>query len=379
MKPFRLGVISDIHLGHPNTLTEFIIANLNRYFSCDKYFASVDMVVLAGDVYDKILMLGSMEAQLIDRWIGRVRRLAKKHNVLVRVLEGTPLHDRTQPKRFAIHHELALKDNDDKVDLKYVDKVSIEYIERFDIRVLYIPDEANGTTDVTLAQVKELMAQEGIQKVDMGFFHGAFAYQLPDLVNPLKTHDLEAYSELVEKLIYIGHVHERSLNGKAVAQGSFDRLGHGTEGMKGFVHSDFEADGTHRTRFVDNPTAMVYKTIFYDGQDIEQGLNHIGHQLKDVPDGSHVRLETDRGNPLLADVPALMLRWPTMHWKTKEKKKAKDATLNQLLLEDSPQETALVVNPGNISKLLMERLAKKNVDPTILAQCYPHLKELEEL
>ena len=90
----RVGVASDIHLGHARNKAEFIIANLNHCFSNDAYFSTVDLVVLAGDVFDNGMPLSSEDVSHIDMWVAKLLRLCHKHKVMLRVLEGTPSHDR---------------------------------------------------------------------------------------------------------------------------------------------------------------------------------------------------------------------------------------------------------------------------------------------
>src|SRR5690606_24238089 len=100
-------------------------------------------------------------------------------DVAVRVLEGTPSHDREQSKRFVVINESVGKIG---ADLVYIDELSIRYEERFDMNLLFVPDELNHDPNITLAQVQELMAERNLEKVDFAFMHGQFEYQLPSHV-----------------------------------------------------------------------------------------------------------------------------------------------------------------------------------------------------
>lgn len=374
MKGFRLAVISDIHLGHRRTPTNFIIDNLNRVFSCDKFFASVDMITFAGDVYDSLLLHNSEDSLLVDHWIARVTRLAIKHNVLIRVLEGTDLHDRKQPKRFAFFNEVLKKSASNDLDLKYVDEISIEHIERFGIDVLYIPDECNGgDTDKTLVQVREVLDAKGLSQVDFGFFHGAFSYQIPFL-KPNKVHNKEAYEEIVKRLIYIGHVHTRSTNGKIVAQGSFDRLRAGEEEAKGFVRSVFKEDGTHQTKFIDNAHAKLHSTLICNYDDMEDSLKYIDSKIKDFPSESYIRIMAKQGNPILSNLRSLQERWPIHNWSIEPQKKTEQAQITELIIDDD--FIPLSVTSDNISGLLLARISAKGIPSDLLKLCESQLKEV---
>lgn len=372
MKPFRLAAIHDIHLGHRRTLTEDIILHLNKHFTSDKFFASIDMVVLVGDVFDNLLTLGSDESIMIDLWMARLYRLARKHNVLVRIVEGTPLHDRKQSKRFEALKEIHQKSQPDEVDLKYVSDLSVEHIPRFGIDVLYVPDEwLGGRTDKTLIQVREILEAKGLTQVDFAFMHGCFRYQIAFLPDN-KVHSEQEYDKLVRYLIYIGHIHNRSVQGKIVAGGSFDRLSHGEEGMKGFVRSVFESDGTHRTKFVDNPDAKIYKTIYCHQNDVEQSLLYIDEIAKALPSLSYVRVIAPKKCPILASLAILQKRWPLLHWTCEEAKDKEqqehDAKGTALLIEDDTF-IPLSVTKENIAQLLIERISDKGVSDELLLRC----------
>ncbi len=372
MKPFRKAVIHDIHLGHKRTLTSDIIARLDTHFSCDAFFSTIDMVVFAGDVFDGPLIKGSEEAIEIDLWIARVIRLAIKHNVLIRIVEGTPLHDRKQSKHFVATDEMYKKKAQNGLDLKYIDKLSIEYIERFDINVLYVPDECNGgKTDKTLLQVYELLAAHHLQQVDFAYMHGCFGYQIEYLPEN-KVHSEKAYAEIVKHLVYIGHVHTRSTKGNIVAAGSFDRLKHNEEEMKGFVRSVFEADGTHRTKFIDNPQAKIYKSIECKSADVSECLNLLEKQTQGLPMFSAVRVVAASGNPILSSTSVLQKRWPLLQWSTKAKnpkdKKISDEDMRETMSQISEAST-LSVTADTLAGLLMERIAFIAPGASIIERC----------
>ena len=62
--------------------------------------------------------------------------MLKPYNIILRILEGTPSHDWKQSKLFIHLNDLTKAGT----DVKYIDSLSIEYIDKFGINVLY-PDE----------------------------------------------------------------------------------------------------------------------------------------------------------------------------------------------------------------------------------------------
>ena len=92
-------VLSDIHLGHNINTTENIINNLQLYFKDNyKEFSKLDMICIAGDVFDKLLVSSSIDFILSTEWLTELIVFCKQHDIILRILEGTPSHDRNQSK-----------------------------------------------------------------------------------------------------------------------------------------------------------------------------------------------------------------------------------------------------------------------------------------
>ena len=49
--------ISDIHLGHPNTLTQSIIQGLREAFPDNVETEELDIIFIVGDVFDRAVVL----------------------------------------------------------------------------------------------------------------------------------------------------------------------------------------------------------------------------------------------------------------------------------------------------------------------------------
>lgn len=364
----HIAVISDIHLGHRRNTTIEIISNLKKAFPDNAETAKLDIIFLAGDIYDTLLSLPTDDVWEIKIWIALFLRICKKYDIMVRVLEGTPSHDWKQSELFVSMNETA------KIgaDLKYVKDLSIEYIERFNINVLYVPDEWESTTDNTLMQVKDLIRAKGLTKVDYAIMHGNFGFQLPSFIKAQK-HDEAEYLNLVKELIFIGHVHLHNQFERIIAQGSFDRLAHGEEGPKGHVRATITANGDHNIVFVETLGAKIFKTVKCSGMSLDDTLDEIDIQIGTLPEGSMVRIEADYDNPIFSNMEAIIRLHPFFTFsklvrKTEEEEKE--------IVEDAVIFVPITITRSNIAGLLLERLASSGASGAIMESAEDILKEV---
>jgi predicted MPP superfamily phosphohydrolase len=372
-KVLRVSTISDIHLGHKRNTSEFIIANLDKYFSNEEHLSIVDLVVIVGDFFDDLLSLASEDVGIIDSWIARFLRLCYKFNVVVRVLEGTPSHDRGQSERFVIINEIQYLSGGRHLDLKYIKTLSIEHIEKFDINVLYVPDEWSHTTDETLVEVKELLLSKSIEQVDFAFMHGAFEYQLPAVVKDTIKHSSKEYLQIVKYLIFIGHVHQHSSYEKIHSQGSFDRLAQGENEAKGFLSAIVNPDTSYEMKFIENVTARKFITVVCKQDDTETNLRKIDKAVKKLPNGSFVRVEAEYTNSILTSLDLIKRRWPLLVWSSLAKKDTSEKEMSVFTQEDT--YIPVKIDKDTLLPLVLARLLKLNINPAILDKCKMHLKE----
>ena len=89
-------VISDIHLGHAKNTTQDIIKNLRTYFEDfnDRgFFTELDIIFIAGDLFDRLLDLSNSDVSIIQVWVFDLMRFCARHNIQLRMLLGTPYRD----------------------------------------------------------------------------------------------------------------------------------------------------------------------------------------------------------------------------------------------------------------------------------------------
>ncbi len=261
--PLKLLSISDIHLGHKQVSTQHIVNNLNYYLPDNNSMLEIDIIFLVGDIFDDVFSLRDDNTGIIQRFIVRLLKLCKKYDIVLRVLEGTPSHDGKQSKQFQLLNEFLKIDT----DILYVDTLSIEYINRFNINVLYIPDKWRGSCEQTQNEVIRLLHDNGLSQVDYSLIHGQFKHQLPELKTIEDFHNSDFYLSITRKYIFVGHIHFMSQFKRILAQGSFDRLRHNEEGPKGFLYVESYQDiAQDVVCFKENKHAAIFKKIFVEYQ-----------------------------------------------------------------------------------------------------------------
>lgn len=342
--------LSDVHLGHRTTETLHIVNNLKSLLRDKEQMAGVDLIIIAGDLFDRLLNLTSGDVYIIHNFFYYLLTLCVKHDILLRVLEGTPSHDNKQNRLLVeINEESGLG-----CDLVYFDSLDIEYIERFDIHVLYIPDEWHPDCNHTLLEAREAIIKRGLSQVDFAVMHGQFDYQVPPpLLNRIPHHNSAAYLELVKYLIFIGHVHQHSQYKRIIAAGSTDRLRHGEEESKGLIYAEVYATGDFTAKFIVNHNAKIYKTIDLTNMELSKALKVVEKEVNEVPENSYIRIRTSREDSVLNSVKELKSEYPQINWSVITDKSVESKA--HVVLE-KPQVMMDNLHEDTIAKLLEKRM-----------------------
>jgi DNA repair exonuclease SbcCD nuclease subunit len=367
LKSFKLAELSDVHLGHSTTPTEHILNSLRAAFPSNSETAALDMIVIAGDLFDRLLNLPEDDVSPIRRWMNDFLRMCKRHDIVLRVLEGTPSHDWKQSAMFEEINEIA----DIGADCKYVSNLSIEYIERFGFTFLYVPDEWRPDPNQTWQEVLALLKENNLDKVDFGIMHGFFPHQLPAHLVP-GSHDPERYLGIVSKVIFIGHVHKFSEYDRIYSAGSTDRISHGEESPKGHLRYTLEEDGTYRVKFIENVNAMIYKSIDCTGLDGEDLHREVEKVIATLPKRSAVRLISPKSEVASASLKYFKDKYTDFIWSMKvDAKTFKHA--EELIVKRRDQKIVKITK-DNIVPLLHERLKVKRPDQA--ESCVKILKDV---
>lgn len=353
------AVFSDIHLGHPHNSAANIVENLRRALPDNAETASLDIIYLAGDVFDDLLMFNDDDIIPVKLWTHELLHICKRNNIELCILEGTPLHDRKQSRYF----ELENKIHGIGASVRYFQHITIDYMEQFDMHVLYVPDKPTGGPLEVMQTIKDLMRAKGIDQVDMAVMHGMFKFQAPYL-DEHNSYDEEAFLQLVKHKIHIGHDHTHKGYKDIWVQGSFDRLGHGYEAPKGHMRFKYQPDGSWDVRFVENTHAMRFDTLNCTGMDIEATLEHVSKSIEGLPDNSYVRIEAESHHPIFTNMEFLIRMNPMINW-SKKAVRDKEKALAPIA-ESKAKFVPITINRENIASLILERIARDGASGAVM-------------
>lgn len=363
----NIGVMSDVHLGHDKTNSAFIVRNLFKAFPDNETTGELDLIWIAGDLFDKLLSLPSNAVAPIQMWMHAFLRMCKKRDIVLRVLEGTPSHDWKQP-------QLMMDINENSgimADLEYITDLSIHRIERFGIDVLYVPDEWRAKNIDTWVEVQDLLKEKGLDKVDFSIMHGCFTYQIPpNIVDLFETHDTENYLSITRHLVFIGHIHQHSRYKRIMAAGSFDRLRHGEEEEKGHIRVTVETDGNFTAKFLVNHGAKRYDTLDFTKRPLDEVYRELDDLVANLPTDSHIRLQADTDDAVFRAGTDIKTRYSKIHISFKS---------NQRKEKIQPIVSRDVIKSVNLSPSTIFTMMSKNLTENhsaIAAQATTLLKEI---
>lgn len=344
--------LSDIHLGHNLNRTDNIVSNLRQYFKDNhKVFKSLDMICLVGDIFDRLLMSGGKESIQATEWLIELIIYCKSNKISLRILEGTPSHDWKQATLITS----IIEKLDIELDYKYVDTLYIERNTKLGIDILYIPDEYRHKASETYKEVKDLLLEHKLTKVDIAFIHGQFNYQLPILLD--SSHSEQDYLDIVKYYISVGHIHTPSVYERILAQGSFDRLAHNEEEDKGGNLITIYKNGEMSFNFIKNRKAMIFKTYRFETEDLEEITTILDKEIDKVPIGSHIRIISSKEDFISKNLKSLKDRYVKVVIKI-EKPKKKDEGNEYKVIDEVSHIESFQITKDNIRELMSIEMQK---------------------
>jgi|JFJP01.1.fsa_nt_gi hypothetical protein len=369
---FKYIVISDIHLGHPRNKTHEILFNLNKAFNYFNEDFHLNAIFIAGDFFDTLLDNYTSDYHEIVIWIHRLINYCARKNIKLRVLEGTPSHDWNQCKIF----ETLISVTGTPIDFKYVNSIYIEFLEDNGLYILYVPDEAMESSEITREYIKQLLIDKGISSVDIAIMHGMFGYQMMN-IQTSQTHDEKFYNNIVNYYIHIGHIHTHSKYDKIIAQGSFDRLSHNEEEPKGYIIAEVNNIAKFCSwNFIENKTAKIFKTInITKNQNLEQALIKLDKNIYNLPELSFVRIKASKDHIVYQAFEELKKRYLLYNL---SKKSDDDHSDSNQLIDDvsiSIEYDVITINKENIEELLFNCIDKQLIDITQLKNITTSIKD----
>lgn len=353
----KIAETSDNHVGHPRTSTSKVLASLRRAFPNNAETAELDIIIIAGDFFDSRLDLPDDDVYDIRFFVLEFLQMCKQHDIILRVLEGTPSHDWRQSKLFTHLNELA----NINANVKYIDKLSIEYIEPLNINVLYIPDEWKPTCSETWQCVEDKLIEHRLEQVDFVVMHGAFPHQMPEeLHKRLDLHNSDNFSKICKYFVFVGHIHLFSQYRNILSAGSIERLAHGEEGPKGHLRVTVDlVNNRHDIIFVENKGAQIYTTIDCALLSTEEASEKITAVLKRIPHDSYVRIRCNKGDSAISVIPNLAKVFADIEWSVIDNNKGSKDRVS--LVNDSDKiTTGIQITRDNIKPLLMQRIKERH-------------------
>lgn len=361
----QILVFSDVHLRHKKTPVKYIIENIKRYIHSVIYGESIDCVFIAGDLFDSLINLNSIELTSIISWINTFLTLCAERNTSVRILEGTPSHDWKQSKLF--QSIINIKDSlKEKLDFLYHDDLTIEYVKKLGMNVLYIPDEYGLTSDYTFQQVQNKLKEYGLSKVDLVIMHGLFDFQEINTGSKSisKTiHKSENYLDITNHYIFVGHSHMHIFFKRILVEGSFDRLAHGEEEPKGFILAKLETNPTDDSfYFIENKTAKTYKTIEIKTSDIGKFKKQIEKEISKLSKESYIRLLIKNTNPIYTLIDSIVKDYSEFNFTKKvlEDKKAKPKINIEKISHDG-----ITINQNTLRGIVKDKISMMTISDAI--------------
>lgn len=282
MKKFNYITLGDIHLGHMNNKTSYIIENLRKVlYGNISLMDELDAIFINGDLFERLLVSNSEDYDLIVNWFNELMAFCSNKNIMLRLLEGTPSHDSGQGKIFQTNTDkLKLE-----VDFKYITDIYIEHLDKFNLNILYVPDQNDKPASERFTSIKELMKSHGLTQVDLVMLHGQFRYQLPILLE--SSHSEEDFLNITKYYIHTNHIHTPSVYNRIIASGSFDRLKHGEEEDKGMIHATIVGDESS-FNFIKNTTARVFKTLYLKEKPATEDIEKLHQELRLYPETAFI-------------------------------------------------------------------------------------------
>jgi len=359
----RYLCLSDIHIGHARNPAKAIVSNLADYFSeftNKSIFTRLDIIFIVGDLFDQLIDCSGPALYEALEFITRLVSFCGRNKIKLRILEGTPSHDRQQSRLF----EFISSVKESVADVKWIKTLMVERMEDLNLSILYVPDEYTASTDITLQLVYDLFKNQGIEQVDIAMMHGAFNYQMRCIPGQHDTHNETAYLSLVKHFINVGHIHTHSNYERIIAQGSFDRLAHGEEEPKGGVLMTIRDDGSDYYEFIENKKAKIFKTIEIKSEDLQKCLHQLERILLKIPNESYIRIKAPKLHPILVHISELKKQYQFIHF-------------SKLSLEEEEEQQSVIKNTNEFNYSVVE-IRPENIVNLIIKELSPDISEFDK-
>lgn len=308
-RPLRFKSFHDVHNFHHQVSSREILSKLTKALP-DETLKELDAILIPGDFFDRLMFLPNEEVWFVKAWVRQFLIRCKTFNVKIKLLEGTPSHDRKQGVMFVFENEAI------QADLHYAQQIELEYDSDLGLWILYIPDQM-GTPEYVYDEVLKLYQENNIEQADICLLHGQFDYQFPSWMK-ISCHNSDIWNKLVKYFTVAGHIHTRSQQGNIYVAGSFDRLRHGEEEPKGHLDITLDNEALFVT-FIENKEAHLFKTVSVEGLSLEKASETIQQFVEEFPPNTFVRVTCLPTDTIRESLTTLRKQYPTLRWTILEK------------------------------------------------------------
>lgn len=341
-------LFNDVHLAHIRTPNKHIINSIKKHILSDKN-KDIDVLFVAGDMFDRLLDLNSKEVHEIIELFNYLLTYCYTNNILLRVLEGTPSHDWQQSELLIKLNEIRVN----KCNLRYFKSLDIEYIDCINKYVLYIPDEWCSDHKDLENQISQKLSQFNITQVDIAILHGQFKYQLIGKKYNGFFFREEYFLKLVKGYIHVGHYHIFSSFDRIIATGSLERLAHGEENPKGYVLVEDD-----KYTFIENTDAYTYVTLNINNTTTLDKLDKLIYKFNK---NSFIRLLVPKDHAFNINFNDLKLRYIDYNLKKLVKEHFSDkSSITYILTDDDVLDFSNNISSSSIYTTLIENITSKN-------------------
>jgi len=357
METLNYLVVSDIHLGHPKVPSEKILEHFDNFLKTyHKHLKVLDVIFVLGDITDKPLMNGSHDHNMVTLWFIRLISFAKKNGIEVVMIRGTISHDGKGLESFS-----KIIEDISEAKYTYVDTIKVLTIKKHN--VLIIPDNTHKHGEDVEKYVKTNFLDKGIN-IDISMVHRAFNFQLPFPME--ESLNMDFWLKLTKYYIHVGHIHTPMTYKRIIGQGSFDRLTHGQEEIKGAVMTYI--GHTPRWIFLENKLATTFRRLRFEKVDIPLMVKRV----KELRLGSFIEIQLPSDELRIFN--KRVLHNYTHGYNITFASSDDSVTSNKVLVYKSIEEYDL--SPENVRKMLLKRMDEEKVDEAkdVLTSVYREMR-----
>lgn len=320
-------------------------------------FSDLDILFIAGDLFDAALYFSNEDVCHILLFMRELMAWCERNHIRLRVLEGTPSHDRGQSRNL-----LPIAKTFAFLDFRYIETMCVEGFYDLGITCLYVPDEFGGSALQAQGLIQNELDNLGYEKVDIAIMHGMFKYQVPEVGSDRFKYDERFILDRVRYFINIGHVHIHTTYERIIAQGSTDRISHGEEGPKGACLQVLDPVRGNSFHFIENKLACLFITVHIRKNDLEKAVATVRKKAASLPGFAHLRIKAPRDNPVLNVFDQLAREFPMIFFTklTEEDEKEKNKLLTQADILDIDY-TPIHITKENVVGMLMGQIRNKHV------------------